>query len=153
MFRALAKDPADRFSSVSTFAEALEEAFFGTTNNAFVDKGEEELHVSRASSPAPGGRPCNLWQEICKVFAFDLLAGTLFGSVSTILGVQLQSIWFFLSLLAVLGPLGAAFARKSHHVFLLTCALAILALLPGVLFHSLVLFAIIYLVLVLLILL
>src|SRR5437016_6476157 len=82
MFRALAKDPADRFSSVSTFAEALEEAFFGTTNNAFVDKGEEELHVSRASSPAPGGRPCNLWQEICKVFAFDLLAGTLFGSRS-----------------------------------------------------------------------
>jgi len=54
MFRALAKDPADRFSSVSTFAEALEEAFFGTTNNAFVDKGEEELHVTICAWAARG---------------------------------------------------------------------------------------------------
>ena len=144
--RALAKDPRNRFPSIEEFAEALEEAF------------ERDLpvkvHYQESEQPDPDTgelrqaseiRSKNIWREICLLFAFDLLVGMALCVILYIVGVQPQSIWFLFTLCIILIPLGSAFIRKSYPTFFLTITIVIVAALPAVIFHSLILFVSVYL--------
>ncbi len=86
----------------------------------------------------------NIWQEIATIFAVDIVVGFVVGIVLLMLGLNIQTIWFLISLSLVSTPLLAAYATKNRPVFVISTTILAVASVLGVGFHSPVLFATAY---------
>jgi serine/threonine protein kinase len=151
VLKALAKNPRDRFDSVLEFAAALKAAFgYGPV----VHKDQSLSHASRSASgraaPSKKNQQQDIWKEISALFAFDLFAGFVLGMISYAFGVAPQLLWILLSLSLVLISLGGALIIRNRALLWLTCGLTIVAALPGIVFHSFALFALLTMILLLL---
>ncbi len=92
IFKALAKDPRDRFESVQVFAEALRNAFAFEPRPILLRGNGHQSCTALAHDPVPAnskpereksrGKKCmkrNIWKEITTCFTIDLLAGMALG--------------------------------------------------------------------------
>lgn len=100
------------------------------------------LLISRKKKPVVKRR--NIWREIATIFAVDIAVGFVADIVLLILGLNIQTIWFLISLCLVSTPLLAAYATKNRPVFIITTSILAVASVLGIGFHSLVLFATVY---------
>jgi len=146
VLRALAKDPRRRFGSVQEFALALEEAFEDSSSFEMVYvypavNGSVPARPPRARGP----KRRNIWKEISSLFAIDLLVGAAVWIVLYLLGVAPQSLWFLFSLSVISLPLVWTLIARNLRVFMLTSGMLVSAALLGIVFHSLALFLVLWL--------
>lgn len=151
VLKALSKNPQDRFDSVKGFATALKAAF-GYAPVVRKSQSFPSLSQPALNKQAPGqkNQPRDMWKEISALFALDLSAGFVLGMVSYALGLAPQLLWLLLPLCLVLISLGGALVRRNFPIFWLTCGIVMIAALPAIMFHSLALFALLYMLLLLL---
>jgi serine/threonine protein kinase len=158
VFKALAKDPQQRFESVQAFAEALRDAF---EPQPMVIRG-----VSRPLYPAlastPGNAPATaavkpeheksnnksekriIRKEIAACFAIELFVGVALGCVLYGLGVTSLLLKLLLALCMALLPLACALIRKNRPLFLLSWSIVVAPAAPVLLLHSFILFVAAY---------
>ncbi len=146
VLRALAKDPRRRFGSVQEFALALEEAYEDSSSFEMVYvypavNGSVPARPPRARGP----KRRNIWKEISSLFAIDLLVGAAVWIVLYLLGVAPQSLWFLFSLSVISLPLVWTLIARNLRVFMLTSGMLVSAALLGIVFHSLALFLVLWL--------
>lgn len=148
VLKALAKNPRDRFGSVLEFAAALKAAFgYRSVMSKAQTRSSLSRPVSGNLSTAKKKREQDIWKEISALFAFDLSAGVVLAMILYVFGVRPQLLWILLSLCLLFVSLGVVLIRKSRTLFLLTCGLAIVTAIPGIIFHSFALFAVLYMIL------
>jgi len=156
VFRALAKDPQDRYEDVRDFATALRGAF---ENKPFVVRGtgfsarptwQKKSERGREKTGGVGSRRRETWKEIATCSFIDLLAGTALWCVLALLGIAPLLIEAFLALFMTLLPIAGAFARKNIPLFFLICSLAVAAALAALFSHALIMFNVVYTILLIL---
>jgi len=151
VLKALSKNPQDRFDSVKGFTAALKAAFgyalVARKSQSFPSLSQPALNKQAAGQK---NQPRDMWKEISALFALDLSAGFVLGMVSYALGLAPQLLWLLLPLCLVLISLGGALVRRNFPIFWLTCGIVMIAALPAIMFHSLALFALLYMLLLLL---
>lgn len=156
VFRALAKDPQDRFEDVRDFAVALRSAF---EKKLFVVRGADfSGRSARHKKPERGqektgdtdSRRRETWKEIAVYSFIDLLAGAALGCVLALLNVAPLLIEAILALFMILLPIAGAFARKNTPLFFLTCSLTVAAALAALLSRDLIVFNVVYTILLIL---
>jgi serine/threonine protein kinase len=86
----------------------------------------------------------NIWRKIATIFATDMAVGSVVGIILLILGLNIQTIWFLISLCLVSMPILAAYATKNRPVFVISTSILAVASVLGIGFHSPVLFATVY---------
>jgi hypothetical protein len=169
VFKALAKDPRDRFESVQAFAVALQDAFkprplvirsgddsqpprpqhfSPTAGQRQIQKHTQE--PERAAARARREQPertkrqqRKTWKEIAAFSASDLLVSTALACVLAGLNVTPFLLELLMALCLVLLPLAGALIRRNNALFFLICSIAVTAALAALLFHELVLFVVV----------
>lgn len=153
IFKALAKDPRDRFASVPAFAEALQKAF-EPQPVVLRDNGQQPRQVpaiepvSALSKPGRekfrGKKPVkrNIWQEITTCFTIDLLAGAALGCGLYVLHMVPPQLELLVALYMVLFPLGYALLKDNRQLCMLTCGIAVAAAVIALLFQAVSMFLI-----------
>jgi serine/threonine protein kinase len=178
IMQALAKDPAQRFPNVQTFALALEQAYkqslvaqhqpvtsqlpyaaqprgikpiilgqrqLVAPQPTYTPQLKEPKPILLARKPKkPMIKRRNLWQEMATIFAMDMVIGFVVGIILLMLGLNIQTIWFLISLSLVSTPLLAAYAKKNRPVFVISTSILVVASILGIIFHSPVLFVTVY---------
>ncbi|MBO0792618.1 MAG: hypothetical protein J2P36_16960, partial [Ktedonobacteraceae bacterium] len=160
VLRALAKDPADRFSSVSEFARRLEQAV--DRSSAFMETGAlPRVQVSLPES-RPAGRSVQqtrtqqerwetmeyeeanqeprqppLWRKIAVLVGLGMIIELTVYVILAMLGMDLHSFWSLLASCILALPLVISYTRDHRRSFLLTGVVLIASLLGGLLTHSL----------------
>lgn len=89
-------------------------------------------------------------KEIVRLFLADILIGSVVMIILYALGIQPQTVWFLLALCVVSLPLCGAAALKNMQAFILASSIFCVATAIGLVFHSLLLFAVLYVALMLL---
>ena len=169
VFKALAKDPGERFESVQAFAAALQDAFeprslarwdndrqrlrpqqpSPTSRQGQGNTPEPELEWAsgrcvRGKSRGAKSKTQNAWKETAALYAIDLLTGAALGGVLARLGVAPFLLELLLALCLVLLPIGGAFIRGDTPLFFLTLSITVAAAVAALLSHNLVIFDVTY---------
>lgn len=158
VLRALAKNPEERFADVQAFEQSLEEAYEASLivqqtpqlilpyiltprTNAL-----ERKNMLRFDRNFSGGRKrhTNSWKEAALLFTADIAFGIAVFAILYLLGIQLLTPWFFLTLCFVSLPLLAAMYLKRRGILLYTSAVLALSAAAGISFHSPTLFIVLY---------
>ena len=180
VLRAIAKEPEQRFGSVQDFMEALKLAALlsspaPVTASIPVSRPYSlYLHYQPVKSasrrlkqpmhretvqpqPEPQPQPRErrksiqaISKEIVRLFLADILIGSVVMIILYALGIQPQTVWFLLALCVVSLPLCGAAALKNMQAFILASSIFCVATAIGLVFHSLLLFAVLYVALMLL---
>lgn len=170
VLRALAKKPEDRFATVQEFAQNLEEAY----RTIYSDQSSSRVYIrsaQRRSQPKMvlkerkhmllpdnqfferGNRENqffkrrkrgNKWKEATLLFTADIVIGIPIFIILHLLGIQVWTIWFFISLCYVALPPLVALYLKRTGILLYLCALLAVSAAIGIGFHSQVLFMTFY---------
>ena len=152
VFRALAKDPLDRFASVEEFNEALHNAF--KCSNIVVKGGiplystRQSVHHSsntRRDKEELRNKPeHHLWKEIATFFSIALLVGIILACILPVLGVIPLLTELFVPLCMQLLLHVCAFVTKNVRLAILSWIFAGVSMVPALLVHALVLFDVSY---------
>lgn len=138
---------SDRWSrNVQEFALALEEAYKDSSSFEMAYKHPAVNGSVPARPPQDRGpKRRDIWKEISSLFAINLLAGAVVWIVLYLLGVAPQSLWFLFTLSVISLPLAWTLVARNLRVFMLTSGMLVSAALPGIIFHSLALFLVLWL--------
>lgn len=169
VFKALAKDPRERFESVQAFAAALQDAFEprplmirdndrqrprpwrpsptsrqGQGNTPEPEPERAAGRRGREKSRGTKSKTQKTWKETAALYAIDLLTGAALGGVLAGLGVAPFLLELLVALCLVLLPLGGAFIRGDTPLFFLTLSITVAAAMAALLSHNLVIFDVTY---------
>jgi serine/threonine protein kinase len=155
VLRALAKEPDQRFSSIRTFAKALERAYQDRSGEYPIPLKYRatKLNHSSLASENPASFPRfqaqvsskrSPWFEIMALFAVNLLTGAAGGALLYTFNIEAPAIWALLTLYFISFPLAGALALKNRQAFILGSSIIIIGTLFGLVLHSLVLFLGVY---------
>ena len=169
VMRALEKQPECRFPSVWAFAQALEDAIASTalyaakptviprrSSRRHTEASAQAVRQIRADQQRSGRHTSVVptrtnrrtamtpLKEIAKLFGIDMLMGSGVFVVLVLLGVPINTPWFYVALCMGIFPLIGALMMKSGTAFFCAGSIFIAASVLGMMFQSQIVFTAVY---------
>ena len=124
VLKSLEKNPRDRFTSVQDFAIALRQAAYPSHSLPEV-RSQTSLDMK-----------FKLWDDIAKLFVFDILVSILLSIISYYSAIMPSSAWFIFGLSLLTLPILTAFKQKNNIAMIITISAFIISVVTGVLLNS-----------------
>ncbi len=154
VLKALARQPEQRFASVQAFAYALQtavgESRNGQTQRAIPRRASRERAMYTTAVRVQRKEEVYMWRNLAKVFALDLLIGSVVFASLYLIGIPVQTFSFFLLLCLGTFPLVCAILMKSVRLLIGSGSIFALAAICGIVLASQTIFAVVYIMLLLL---
>ncbi len=124
VFKSLEKDPMNRFTCVQDFAIALRQA-------AYLSRSLPEVQPQSSLDIK-----FKVWDDIPKLFVFDIFVSMLFGIISYLSGMMPSSAWFIFGLSLLTLPPLMAIKQKNRIARIIAISTLIISVIIGFLLHS-----------------
>jgi serine/threonine protein kinase len=130
VLKSLAKDPRDRFPSIQDFAVALTQA----ANNS--------NSLPKVRPPASADIRYKVWDDIAKLFIFDIFASILLGIITYLSGMIPSFALFNFGLSLLILPTLTAINQKNSIARIMSIWTFITSVVMGLIFHSVLILSI-----------